>query len=179
VEVQNKSGQYVPCRALLGSASRSDFITQRCLQRLRLSRTQAHASIQGISSVNTETYHSVSLHLKSRHTDWHTTLNCAILSHITGTTPSTKLDTSTRIIPKYIKLADKQFDQPGDIELLIGADLLCEMLRSDRRTRPGNYPVLQETVLGWTHSGRTPTPLHSMTLSIHFCSEKITVWITI
>jgi len=156
VEVRNKSGQYVPCRALLDSASQSHFITERCVQRLRLSRTQTHAQIQGISSVNTETYHSVSIHLRSRHTDWHTTLNCAILSHITGTIPSTKLDTSTWKIPKDIKLADEQFDQPGSIDLLIGADLFYEMLRSDRRTRPGNYPVLQETVLGWTLSGRTP-----------------------
>ena len=62
VEVQNKSGQYLPCTALLDSASQSHFITERCVQRLRLSRTQTHASIQGISSVNTETYHSVSLH---------------------------------------------------------------------------------------------------------------------
>ena len=29
VEVQNKSGQYVPCRALLDSASQSHFITER------------------------------------------------------------------------------------------------------------------------------------------------------
>jgi len=32
------------------------------------------------------------------------------------------------------------------------------MLLTGRRTRPGNYPVLQETVLGWTIYGRTPTP---------------------
>jgi len=75
VEVQNKSGQYVPCRALLDSASQSHFITEGCVQRLRLTRTQTHASIQGISSVNTDTYNSVSLHLMSRHTDWHTKLN--------------------------------------------------------------------------------------------------------
>ena len=42
------------------------------------------------------------------------------------------------------------------IELLIGADIFYEMFRSDRRKRPGNYPFLQETVLGWTRSGRTP-----------------------
>jgi len=95
VEFQNNYGQYFPCRALLDSAYQSHFITERCVQRLRLSRTQTHASIQGVSSVITETYHSVSLHLRSRHTDCHTTLNCAILSHITGTTPSNKLDIST------------------------------------------------------------------------------------
>ena len=32
------------------------------------------------------------------------------------------------------------------------------MLLPGRRTHPGNYPVLQETVLGWTLSGQTPTP---------------------
>jgi len=66
------------------------------------------------------------------------------------------LDTNTWKIPKDIKLADEQFDQPGDIDQLIGADLFYDMLRSGRRTRPGNDPVLQETVLGWTLSCRTP-----------------------
>jgi hypothetical protein len=31
VEVRNKSGQYVPCRALLDSGSQSHFITERCV----------------------------------------------------------------------------------------------------------------------------------------------------
>jgi len=66
------------------------------------------------------------------------------------------LDISTWKIPKDIELGDEQFDQPGDIDILIGADLFYEMLRSDRRTRPGNYSVIQETFLGWTLSGRTP-----------------------
>ena len=60
VEVQNKSGQYVPCRALLDSGSESSFITERCVQRLRLSRTETHASIQGISNVN-QLHHRVLL----------------------------------------------------------------------------------------------------------------------
>jgi hypothetical protein len=78
------------------------------------------------------------------------------LSNITGTTPSSKLDISSWKIPRDIKLADEHFYQPGAIDLLIGADLFYEILRPGRRTRPGNYPVLQETVLGWTLSGRTP-----------------------
>ena len=122
---------------------------------MRLSRTQTHASIQGISNVNTATHHSVSIHLRSRHTYWHTTLDCAILSSITGTTPPSKLDISSWKIPNDIKLEDEQFDQPRSIDLLIGADLFYEILQSGRRTHPGNFLVLQETVLGWTISGRT------------------------
>jgi len=128
VEVQNKSGHYVPCRTLLDSASQSHFITEKCVQRLRLSRTQTHESIQGISNANTAIHHSVAIHLRSGHTDWHGTLDCAILSHITGMTPSTKLDTSSWKIPKDIRLADEQFDQSGSIDLLIGADLFYEVL---------------------------------------------------
>jgi len=156
VEVRNKSGQYVRCRALLDSGCQSHFITERCAQRLRLPRTQTHMSIQGISNVNTSTGHSVSIHLRSRHTDWHTTLDCAILPNITGMTPATKLNTTDWKIPTDIKLADEHFHQPGNIDLLIGADLFYEMSRPGRHTRPGNYPVLQETVLGWTIADRTP-----------------------
>jgi len=122
---------------------------------LRLPRTQTHTSIQGISNVNTATHHSVSVHLRSRHTDWHTILDSAILSNITGTTPPTRLDTSSWNIPTDINLVDEQFSQPGDIDLLIGADSFYEMSRPGRRTRPGNFPVLQETVLGWTLAGQT------------------------
>ena len=155
MEVQNKYGLFVQCRALLDSDSQSHFITGRCVQRLRLSRLQTHAQIQARSSVNTVTYHSVSIYFRFRHTDWHTTLNCTIMSQITGTTPSTKLDTNTWKIPKDIKLDNEQFDQTRDIDLFNGADLLCDMLLSDRRTRPGNYPVLRERVLGCTHICRT------------------------
>ena len=155
VEVINKFGQYVPRRALLDSGSQSHFITERCVQSLSLPRTQTDASIQGISNVNTSTGHSVSIHLRSRHTDWHTTLDCAVLPNITGMTPATKLNTIDWKIPTDIKLEDEHFHQPGNTDLLIGADLFYEISRPGRRTCPG-LPVLQETVLGWTAGGRTP-----------------------
>ena len=155
LEIQSSSGQHVPCRALLDSASQAHFITKKCA-RLRITRTQTHSSIKGIRNGNTATPHSVSKQLRSRHTDWHTTLDCDILSDTIGATPSTQLDTSTWKIPNGIKLADEHFDQPGNVDLLIGAELFYGILRWDRRTRSGHYPVLQGTILGWTISGRTP-----------------------
>jgi len=155
VELRNKSGQYVPCRVLLDSASQRQFITEKCVQRLRLSKTQTRSSIQGINHSSAAATHCVSVHMRSRHTDWHDSLNCAVLPDITGTTPATKLDTSKWKLPTDIKLADETFNIPGDIDLLVGADLFYEILESGRRTRP-NFPVLQETVLGWTLSGKIP-----------------------
>jgi len=93
--------------------------------------------------------------MRSRHTDWHDSLNCSVLPDITGTTPATKLGTSEWKLPTYIKLAYETFNIPGDIDLLLGADFFYEILESCRRTRP-NFPVLQETVLRWTLSGKIP-----------------------
>jgi hypothetical protein len=123
VEIKKKSGQYVPCRALLDSASQSHIITERCVQRLRLTKTQTLASVQGIRNVNTASHHNVSIHIRSRHTDWHTAIDCAILPNITGATPPIRLDAGSWNIPKDIKLADERFSEPGSIDLLIRADV--------------------------------------------------------
>jgi len=87
--------------------------------------------------------------MRSRHTHWHDSLNCAVLPDITGTTPATNLDTSKWKFLTDIKLVHDTFNIPGDIDLLLRADLFYEILESGRRTSP-NLPVLQKKVLGWT-----------------------------
>jgi hypothetical protein len=170
VEVKNKYNQYVPCRVLLDSASQVNFITEQCVQRLKLARHQSATSIQGINNVNTATHHSVSIHLRLRRTDWHTSLTCAVLPNITSNSPATKLDTTTWNLPNDIQLADEHFDKPGTIDLLIGADLFYEILLSNQKTRKG-YPVLQETVLGWIVSGHQLSVLQAP-LNVHFFYGK-------
>ena len=147
VKVKSKYNQYVPCCVLLDSASQLSFISEKCVQHLRLPRTQTPVAIQGINNVNTATHHSVSIHLRSRHTDWHTTLNCAVLSNITGTTPSYQLDTISWKLPKDIRLADEHFDQPGGIDILLGADVFFEILRSGRQTHPATTQFYKKQFL--------------------------------
>jgi len=81
------------------------------------------------------------------------------------------LDKSRWKNPKDINLADEECDQPGSIDLLIGAQTFYEMLRSGKSTRPGNYPVQQETL-----AGKSLVKLHllpyRMTRSIHSCYDK-------
>ena len=96
--------------------------------------------------------------MRSRRTDWHDSLNCAVLSDIIVTTLATKLDTSRWKMPTDIKLTDENLNISRDIDLLLGADLFYEMLRSGRRTRHGN-PAFHETVLGWKLSGKTPVSI--------------------
>jgi hypothetical protein len=82
-------------------------------------------------------------------------MDCVVLPSITGNTPATKLDISKWNFPKNLQLADKKFNQPGSIDILIGVNLFYAILCPGRHTRPGNYLVLQETVLGWAVAGKT------------------------
>ena len=52
-------------------------------------------------------------------------------------------------------LAGENF-KPKSIDILLGADVFFEVLRYDKKTRPGNYPVLQDTKLGWIVSRKIP-----------------------
>jgi hypothetical protein len=170
VLIQNKHGEYVPCRALLDSASQTHCVTEKLVQRLQLPRFKTRTFVQGISAINTDVKHMVSLNLKSRYNDWHSNANCVILPTITGLTP-TRLDVSEWRLPSDVQLADESFLEPGKIDLLLGSDIFYDIQRPGRRTRSSNYPVLQETALGWTVAGRTPaiistqSPKHSFFIS--------------
>jgi hypothetical protein len=112
--------------------------------------------IQGISTVNTSACHSAQVTLSSRLADCSANINCAVLDQISGSVPNTKLDTSDWNLSTDITFADESFKVPGTIDLLFGANIFFYILRTDRLTRKGNHPVLQETGLGWIISGRTP-----------------------
>jgi hypothetical protein len=47
-------------------------------------------------------------------------------------------------IPKDVQLVDETFNH-GNIDFLINANILYVIPHSGRKTRQGNYPILQET----------------------------------
>jgi hypothetical protein len=87
--------------------------------------------------------------------------------------PNVKLDISDWNIPIDLQLADESFNQPVVIDVLLAANIFYKILRPGRKTRPGNYPVLQETALGWQFLARHQLP-HPTILHIkHYSSEII------
>jgi len=61
-------------------------------------------------------------------------------------------------LPVNIQLADPYFYRPGKVDLLSGAELFFDLLLPEKRTRAGDYPMLQNTELGWILSERFQTP---------------------
>jgi hypothetical protein len=61
--------------------------------------------------------------------------------------PMTDIDTSTWKFPSDVVLADRDFNKPTPIDLLLGAEIFFEILMNGRYDCKG-LPVFQNTKLG-------------------------------
>ncbi|XP_046399989.1 uncharacterized protein LOC124166503 [Ischnura elegans] len=153
IQVRDKTGRWVNCRALLDSGSQTHFITEHCAQLLGAQKKRKHIPLQGFNSITSSTTHSVDIEIKSITTDFTAKLNCAVLPKITGNLPTTLISCKKLGLPRNIQLADPTFNEPQKINILIGVELFCKLLLPEQNPRPGPYPVLQNTKLGWILSG--------------------------
>lgn len=83
-----------------------------------------------------------------------TKIDCAVLSKIKGMIPATFLDCNVWGIREGLMLVDEKFKNRNSVAILLGAELCFEVLRHDKKMRPENYPVLQDSDLGWIISGK-------------------------
>jgi len=130
--VYDSMAQPHKCRALLDSASQTNFITVSLVQRLHLNKVHNRLPIQGIKEVTAETSHSASLRLQSTISAFTAHINCAVLPCITGETPSMHLQQDNWNLPVDVQLADPYFYRPGKVDLLLGAELFFDLLLPEK-----------------------------------------------
>lgn len=94
----------------------------------------------------------VTLQLRSGHkTDFNITISAVILRNLTNALPEFGSDMHLN----GLTLADPTFAVPGPIDLLLGADVLSEVLLEGIRKGQLGQPIAQQTEFGWIVSGAT------------------------
>ncbi|XP_055942037.1 uncharacterized protein LOC129972081 [Argiope bruennichi] len=77
----------------------------------------------------------------------------AILPNVlTDSIPSKQFDIDTLELDSF-NLADVSFNEPGDVDILLGAQIFYELLRSGQIRFPGTDIVFQNTVFGFVATG--------------------------
>jgi len=74
-----------------------------------------------------------------------------------------------------LPLADPGFNQPGRIDILLGADVYVDVLRHGRRTGPPGSPTAFETDLGWVICGNTGSTSPSAQANVHITTFHTSV----
>ena len=154
VTIQDNRGGPQLCRVLLDSGSQSNFITNKTVKKLGLPTRTISSEVSGIGQSITNPTRIVQCIIKSRFNSFSTAIDCLVLSSITQQLPTISIDRSSLDIPPNLQLADPQFSQPGDIDLLIGAELFFDLLCEGRFKICDSTPTLQNTVFGWIISGK-------------------------
>ncbi|XP_037931454.1 uncharacterized protein LOC119666243 [Teleopsis dalmanni] len=151
--IRNRAGSYIPCRALLDSASQLHFITKSLANTLQLKTTKCATVISGITDRDFVDNSTTELSIKSRFGNYTSSITAVITSKITNQHPSTNVNTTDWNIPKNLQLADPAFYKSQRIDILIGAALFFDLLYIGQIRLAPQLPVLQKTLFGWVVSG--------------------------
>ncbi|XP_025263732.1 uncharacterized protein LOC112637714 [Camponotus floridanus] len=153
VYVQDEEDNQQICRALLDPRSQSNLITEKMIRKLKLSCRSEDRDICGVSQSRTRIRKVAQVRLASMHNDFATILECLVLPSITEDLPQKRIEMNSITLPKNISLAGPIFQEPGSIDLLIGAELYWKILLGASRNRINGQPALQNTKLGWIVGG--------------------------
>ena len=139
-------GSSVESRALLDSASSISFVSERLAQALRLPRRRRDAKICGVAGLthgsHTQSFTNliVSSMLESTK-EIH--VNAAIVPRVTCDLPSQKVPFKAEWSHlSDLTLADPDFGRPGKIDLLLGVDVFCQVMRQGRRSGTPGSPCM-------------------------------------
>lgn len=157
IVVKNKTGETLECRALLDSASQSNFITEGLCERLGIATKAILIDVAGIGQGNTRITKRANVTISSRLNAFKNTLSCLVLPIITPNIPAVSFDCDSLNIPDDLHLADPEFYESGQIDILIGASLFWDLLSQGQIRLGRNLPVLQKTHFGWIVSGPLST----------------------
>lgn len=145
------------CRALIDSCSQKHFITERFANTLAITKERAHCQVSGLQDSRTKIDHLVRATVKSGVGDFSAELELLVTPTIIDDLPPESIDITSWKIPRNIKLADPTFHSAGQIDMLLGAELFWDLIKSGKIALAENLPSLRDTELGWVVGGVLPS----------------------
>lgn len=156
VYVHGPKNRRLSCRVLLDSASQSNFVTRKLVDKLNLPVKKIDMPVAGINQIKTNISQQVNIEISSMHNNFKTKLSFLVISSITDLTPQNSFNISNLNIPNELALADPDFNVAAEVDMLIGASVFYELLCVGQIKLGKDLPLLQKTLLGWVVAGNLP-----------------------
>ncbi|KAL0839852.1 hypothetical protein ABMA28_016477 [Loxostege sticticalis] len=158
VKAETINGSFMTLRSLLDQGSQASFITESAVQLLGLKKETSKSVISGVgndckTSVNSK--HVVHIKLQSIHDPtFNIKVKAHVLTKLTAFLPERQVDIQLWSNMPKLRLADPNFNVPNKIDLLLGAEVYCQILSEGLIKGPIGTPIAQNTRLGWILSGQ-------------------------
>ncbi|XP_065093593.1 uncharacterized protein LOC135714204 [Ochlerotatus camptorhynchus] len=152
LDVIDNHGRRHQARALLDSASMSNFISKPLAKLLFNPRSKVDISIAGIGLSTQNVKSAVTATVQSRTQEFSTKLQFLVLKNPSAELPTMPISISSWNLPE-VALADPQFHVPGRIDLVIGSEAFWEFHTGRKMSLGNDLPWLTETPFGWAVAG--------------------------
>lgn len=170
VDVMSHQGSYHKLRCLFDTGSMTSFITQKAASCLGLPKTECLYEIQGLSGMHfNATKGMVTLVVRPPgKLSPVLTTDAVVINKICDHLPTSAVSIGSSSFIHNLKLADPNFNIPGPIDILLGADLFPEIILDGNISGKDKEPSAINTVFGYILMGKTGNN-KSRTLTSYFC----------
>ncbi|ENN74037.1 hypothetical protein YQE_09362, partial [Dendroctonus ponderosae] len=158
-QIMDSTGKLYKIRILLDSGSQSNFIKSSLCKKLKLPVQSINASISGLAQASSLVHSKCDVEVHANQSPFKLQLFfCLVLDEITGSVPG------IRTLPSK---------SPNDIDLLLGASTLFNILCIGQVCLGSNLPVLQKNRFGWVVSGPVGYQQDSRVQCHLSCTEEL------
>ncbi|XP_043063598.1 uncharacterized protein LOC122319869 [Drosophila ficusphila] len=167
----NITVQSMIVRALIDHGSEGTLVTENVVQALGLKRFSVSAEITGVGENSTNKWkHRTGFTLSSCiHPQFQMSVDTAfVLRSLTSPLPKMNIHLQNWSHIQGLELAGPTFTRSGRIDLLIGVDVIPQLMLSEVRKGAQDQPITQRTQLGWIVFGKTNQILsHAISIRCH------------
>ncbi|GFU46305.1 integrase catalytic domain-containing protein [Trichonephila clavipes] len=143
-----------PVKAILDSGSTSNFLMSNLCDLIGLKKYKTNVSVSGLNKTVIPIDSRVSVSISNKEGSYIKTLDFLVPTITEDLVPTTKIDFNLNNIPN-LKLADKNFNIPESVQMLLGAEVFYELILPGQFKTEGSNVIFQNTVFGFIVSGST------------------------
>ncbi|GFS71774.1 uncharacterized protein NPIL_267621 [Nephila pilipes] len=155
VMIQNSLGIFTSARALLDVSSMSHFLSKRLADKLNLKKQKRSIVVSGLNQFSSVVNRIVKTKISNVSGSFEKEIELLVVPEITDHLPSRQFDINTLELGNF-KLADVSFNKPGEVDILLGAQIFYELLRTGQIRFPDSEITFQNTVFGYVATGSVP-----------------------
>ncbi|XP_063392468.1 uncharacterized protein LOC134677967 [Cydia fagiglandana] len=163
IHMYDKDNHRHEVRAFIDNGSMSCFMTDSLLRKLQLKYTEYQTSVTGLNKqVLTHVSRKCNATIESRTSQFKANMTFYVVPEVVALESNVpKLN-----IPKHVIMADPEYFNPTNIDILLGSEIFWELLEHDQISLGTGYPILHKTKLGYVVGGPTIGLNHKQTNSV-------------
>ncbi|XP_044313279.1 uncharacterized protein LOC123037281 [Drosophila rhopaloa] len=163
------NGLQAVINALVDQGSEATIVSEHVVQSLHLKRSAVRASIFGVGEGGgRRCKYTVNLEINSINSNFSLDVDSAyVLNSVTSGLPSLSFSPKRWDHIQGLPLADPNYYRSKRVDLILGVDLLAQIMLPDTKIGLPDEPIAQNTRLGWILSGRAEGVIKSSELRCH------------